>query len=106
MKNGPINGMDALNKEIFRLKLEMKSIENKLDSNISGLRHNYGAMALNSIFGEKEKRKVSQVMGMVASGFVNNPKLQGGVSNLVENLTERIADWVERTADRFRKKKD
>jgi hypothetical protein len=104
MKKTAIKNLDALEKEIYRMKLEARQLEEKLDTNFSYLKDNYGAMAINSLFHKKKKNEDS-TEGFFDS-FIKNDTIKTVVSKVTDHIADRAADGINDLIDKLTNKKD
>lgn len=106
MKSSRIHNLDSLEKEIYRLKLHSKKLEDKMDENFTHLKENYGRMARNSVFGKKEGMKDALGAG-ISGAFFRNERLQQAIDKIVSHLVEKATDGLDSLIDKlFRKEKD
>ncbi|MBI2730366.1 MAG: hypothetical protein HYX40_06395 [Sphingobacteriales bacterium] len=103
MKPSRIHNLDNLEKEIYRLKLHSKKLEDKMDDNFNYLKENYSRMARNSFFGKKEG--VKDTLGAGISGaFFRNEKLQQAIDKIVTHLVEKATDGLDTLLDKLFKR--
>jgi hypothetical protein len=103
MPTPKIRNLESLDSEIYRLKLRSKEIEHSLDKNIMGLRKNAGSMAINSFM------QSGLIQGVASGNFWTNlvfrlfqsKKLQDGLGKLVDNLTDKIGDGIDKVASKL-----
>ena len=104
MTTGKIKNLDSLEKEIYRLKLRQKELEHSLDKNIMGLKKNAGSMALNSIMGSGLASTISSPAGFwdaLLTRILQSKKIQDGVWKLVDNVSEKIGDGIDKVASKL-----
>lgn len=99
-----IKNLDNLEKEIYRLKLKSRQLEDRFDSNLEHLQNNYGSMIRNSIF--QSKKESQPVSSSILDSVVNNEKLQNALNRIVNHLAEKAADGIDAVIDKLFKKKD
>lgn len=97
-----IHHLDALDLEISRLKLEARSIGQKLDHNTGYLRRNYLPMLLNTFTGRsKEKEKSNTSLFDLLSG---NETFAATVNKVTSHITGRVAGEVCHLVERLLEK--
>ncbi|MBK5270704.1 MAG: hypothetical protein JJE22_06790 [Bacteroidia bacterium] len=102
-KNRNIRNLDTLEKEIYRLQLEAKQIEERLDSNLDHFQHNYAYMAMNSLFHRSSgKEKVKE---KIFSSILENEKISKGIDKIFGYLADKTAEGIENLFDRIFHKK-
>ena len=104
MTTGKISNLDTLEKEIYRLKLRQKEIEHNLDKNVMGLKKNAGSLVLNSILGVGLASTMASPAGFwnaLVMRVLESPKLQNGLGKLVDNVTEKLGDGIEKVASKI-----
>lgn len=99
-KSGKIQTLDALEKEIYKLKLHAKELEGQLDKNIDHLQNNYGGMIRNSIFGKKTGASA------LSGGLFFTEKVQEGINKIVDHLAEKAVEGVDAVIEKVFKKKE
>lgn len=97
-KSGKIQTLDALEKEIYRLKLHARNLEGELDKNIDHLQQNYGGMIRNSIFGKKTGAAA------FSGGLFFTEKVQEGINKIVDHLAEKAVEGVDAVIEKVFKK--
>ena len=83
-KTRNIHNIDTLEREIYRLKLEARNIEDRLDSNLDHLQQNYFSMTMNSVFCTEDKKKD-------ANGFWNSFSKNDGFASAMNSIAGTIA---------------
>ncbi len=91
---GKINSINSLELEMEKMRLRMRSIENKLDDNLNGLQDNYGMMALNSVLGKEKKAKIHSFWAKMADKLLENPKLHNNIGKWVDRLADKLAAGI------------
>ena len=102
-----IRSMESLDNEIYRLAKRREEIEQDLDNNMMGLWNNAGSMAWNSLM------KTGLVQAVISGNFwtgmasrlFKSKKLQDGVGKLVDNLTDKIGDGINKVASKLHRDK-
>jgi hypothetical protein len=92
---GKINNLHGLELEIEKMRLRMRTIEGKLDDNLTGLKENYGMMAFNSVVGSEKKAKMHSFWSNMAGKLLENPKLQNNIGKWVDKIADRLADGMD-----------
>lgn len=104
MKVKNIHNLDSLECEIYRLQLEAKRIEEKLDHNLEHLHENFSSMAMNSFFCHK-RNKISEKDSLI-SEVLDNEKLNSVLGKVTDRMAERAAAGIDRLVDKiFSRKK-
>src|SRR6185503_2802722 len=99
-----IHSLDSLEREIYRLKLEAKSIEEKLDHNFEHLQENFSSITMNS-FCSKKKNKENEKDGLFGS-FLKSEKLNTVADKITDHVANRAAEGIDKLIDKiFHKKK-
>ncbi|MFI5129146.1 MAG: hypothetical protein ACHQFX_04115 [Chitinophagales bacterium] len=99
-----IHSLDSLEREIYRLKLEVKSIEDRMDYNFEHLKENFSSMTMNS-FSTKRKNKEDGKDSLFGS-FLKNEKLNSFADKITHHIASRAADGIDKLIDKmFHKKK-
>jgi hypothetical protein len=99
-----IHNLDSLEREIYRLKLEAKNIEEKLDQNLEHLHGNFSSIAMNSFFHEKKNKEEEK--DYIFGSFLKNEKLNAFVNKITDHITERAEEGIDKLIDKiFHKKK-
>lgn len=99
-----INNLQSLDKEIYRLKLEAKRLEEKLDGNFDHLQEDFFSMAFNS-FLHRRWYKESWSTNIVA-GLLNNERLQNALSKLLSYVADKTGEGIDTLLNRVFKKKE
>jgi len=98
-KSKDIHNLDSLEKEIYRLKLEAKIIEEKLDHNLEHLQVNFPSMAMNSFFSQR-KKKGEENDGLFGS-FLKNEGLNSVADKITAHIASRAADSIDKLIDKL-----
>ena len=93
-KNGKINDLDSLEKEIYRLKLESKMTEAKFDKNVEFLKKNYPQMIFNSVLSRNSNNRFKQ-------NLFRNETLNNIVSNVTDHIAECATVGIKEKIDRL-----
>jgi hypothetical protein len=83
-RNSKITNLDSLEKEIYRLKLESKMTEARLDKNIDFLKHNYATMFFSTI--------LSKNTSLGVNGFKHTLFKNENLNTLFSSLADHIAE--------------
>lgn len=103
-----IKNLDTLEKEIYRLRLEAKNYESKLEDNLDHLQKNYASMAINSVFSRpaaKESGK-ERIKEKIFSSIWDNEKIRNGISKIIGHLADRASEGIENLIDKILHRKD
>ena len=99
-----IHNLESLEREIYRLKQEAKSIEEKLDHNFEHLQENFSSITMNS-FCSKKKNNENGKAGLFAS-FLKDEKLNTVADKIKDHVASRAAEGIDKFIDKiFHKKK-
>ena len=98
-----IYNLDSLQREVYRLKLEAKRMEEKFDRNIEDLQENYASMAMNSIL-HKCRNKENGKNNFFDSFFENYGVR--AMNKIGDRIAEKAAEAIDGLIDTlFQKKK-
>lgn len=97
-----IRNLDQLEKEIYRLKLEARQSESRMNDHIEKLQTQFGSMLRNTVFPKKESHH-SAASGVV-NGFLEHDGLRQSVSRLLEKLADKAAEGLDGLVERVFKK--
>src|SRR3974390_3231293 len=100
-----IKNLDTLEKEIYRLRLEAKSKEEKLEENLDYLQKNYASMIMNSIFNRAHSGK-EKIKEKFFSSVWENEKIQEGINKIISHLADRASEGIENLVDKILHRKD
>jgi hypothetical protein len=99
-----LHNLDSLEREIYRLTLEAKNIEEKLDNNLAHLEENFSSITMNSFFGKKKNRENEQASFFTS--LLKNEKLTTVVDKITDRIADRAAEGIDKLLDKmFHKKK-
>lgn len=99
-----IHSLHSLEKEIFKLQLKARAIEDTLDHNFDHLQDNFNRMAWNSLVRYKSNKQ-SWSAGVV-QGLLGQDRIQDALAKLVAFLADRLSDGLDGLINRvFGKKK-
>ncbi|MEI9908206.1 MAG: hypothetical protein WDO71_00135 [Bacteroidota bacterium] len=99
-----IHSIDSLEREIYRLQVEAKSIEEKLDGSIDYLQRNYSAMFVNSIFAMRKDKEEGK-SGFFDS-FFKNEHFNAAVNKITDRIADRAGEGIDTLIDKiFHKRK-
>lgn len=99
-----IHNLDTLEKEIYRLKLEARNIEAKLENNFDYLQQNYSSIFMNS-FSSKKKQEREKKNDFFDSLF-KNENFYSAINKVTEHIANRAADGIDSLIDKiFHKRK-
>ena len=89
----PIRNITSLEREIFRLELESRRLEDKIGDNYKYLKSNFPSLIAGSAFRYAAGKSVKWT---ILESIWKNEKVQDGVQSVVANITERLAGWVNK----------
>lgn len=89
----PIRNMTALEREIFRLELESRRMEDKIGDNFTYLKSNFPSLIAGSALHYAAGKSVKWT---ILESIWKNEKVQEGVQSVVANVSERFAAWVKK----------
>jgi hypothetical protein len=94
-----IHNFDTLEREIYRLKLEAKNIEEKLDRNLDHLQENYFSMTMNSVFGKS--RQHDETRGGFFDSFFKNESFNAAINRMTGIIADKAAAGIEILIDKL-----
>lgn len=100
-----IKNLDTLEKEIYRLRLEAKNYESKLEENLDHLQKNYASMTMNSIFNKTSSGK-EKIKEKIFSSIWENEKVRNGLDKIISFLTDKTVEGIESLIDKILHPKD
>lgn len=105
MKKGSnIHNLDTLEREIYRLRLEAKNKEDKLNDNFEHLQKHFPHLLINS-FSCRKKYQNNREEDISGSIF-KNEKLNLFINKIADKISERASDGIDHLFDKiFNKKK-
>lgn len=98
-----IHNIDTLEREIYRLQLHSKNMEQRIDENFSYLQKNFSSMAMGSIFSKKSGK--SEIKDQILGSIFSNEKLQGALGRVIDHLIDKIVEGAENLAGHFKEEK-
>jgi hypothetical protein len=98
------NNLQSLEKEIRRLKLHAKQMEDQFDDNFSHLQENYIGMVLNSVLPEKPIYK--GIPATIVSLFLEHDRFRNTMIKLAEQLIDKASDGIDYISEKLARKKD
>ena len=99
-----IHGLDSLEREIYRLKLEARRIEDKMDHNLEHLQENFTSMTMKS-FCSKRTNKEEGKESLFGS-FLKSERLNSVADKITDHIAGRAANGIDKVLDKlFHKKK-
>jgi hypothetical protein len=87
-----IHNLDSLEREIYRLKLQAKNMEGKLDKNLDYLQDNYLSMTMNSFFCKDDGKKNGDGSNFKHEGL--NATINTIAGNIADKASERLHSWM------------
>jgi hypothetical protein len=100
-----IKNLDTLEKEIYRLRLEARNFEDKLEKNFDHLQKNYASMTMNTVFGAASSAK-EKVKDKIFNSIWENEKIRSGFDKIVSHLADKAAEGIENFVDKILHRKD
>ncbi|HYM93079.1 MAG TPA: hypothetical protein VET23_02995 [Chitinophagaceae bacterium] len=103
-----IKNLDTLEKEIYRLRLEAKNYEDKLEESLEHFQRNYTSMALNSVFSRSSQKESGKekIKEKIFSSIWENEKIRNGIDKIIGFLAEKTTEGVENLIDKILHRKD
>jgi hypothetical protein len=99
-----IHNIDSLERKIYRLKLEVKNIEESLDDNFIHLQKNFSSMVMSSFLSgwKKENRG-----GGLFNSFIKNEAAATFFNNITAHIGDQVMENIGRLINRafYRKNK-
>jgi F0F1-type ATP synthase delta subunit len=102
-KSKNIHSLDSLEREIYRLRLEAKNIEKKIDHNLEHLQESFSSMAMNSFF--RKKKTTEAEKDSFFGSFLKNEKLNAAFNKITDHIADRAAEVIDQLIDKFFHKK-
>jgi hypothetical protein len=104
MKKGKtIHNLETLEREIYRLRLDAKSKEDKLNENFEHCQKNFPHLVMNSLFCRKKHGENDR--NFFGSAF-KNEKLTLFIDKIVDRFSDRAANGIDHLFEKiFHKKK-
>jgi hypothetical protein len=96
-KSKNIHNIDSLEREIYRLKLEVKNIEEKLDDNFTHLQQNFSSMAMNSFL---SGRKIGSPQEGLFNSFIKNEAAASFLNKISGHIGNRVMENIDSLIDR------
>ena len=101
-KSSHINNIDTLEREIYRLKLEARNIEDKMAKSLDHLQQNYLSMTMNSAFCKKESKKNGE-SGFWKS-FVKNEGFTSAMNSIAGAISAKAVEGLGEWVNQFKQK--
>ena len=99
-----IKNLESLEREIYRLQVKTRKMEDKLEDNFEYLQNNFSSLLMNSFFQKRSKDKVKE--NGETSSFFKNEKAGYFFGKVSDHLAGKVADAVTNLVDRmFHKEK-
>jgi len=89
----PIRNMTALEREIYRLELEAKRMEDKIGDNYDYFKHHFPGLVVGSFIQHASGKSIKYT---ILESIWKNEKVQESVQAVAENITERVSTWIKR----------
>ena len=103
-KEKKFQNIRALEKEIRKLKLRARQIENEFDDNFSHLQENYLPMTLNSVLPQKIRYK--GIPATIISLLLDNDRFRNTFIKLSEEVIDRVSEGIDYLSEKLKRKKD
>jgi hypothetical protein len=94
-----IHNLDTLEREIYRLQLEVKNMEQKFDRNFDHLQQNYSSMFMGSFF--RRKKESDEGKSSFFDSFFKNENFHAAVSKITDRLADKAAEGIENLVDKI-----
>ncbi len=91
--NSPIRNITALEREIYRLELDAKKMEEKMGDNYTYLKNHFPGLVVGSFIQQAAAKSIKYT---ILESIWKNEKVQDSVHAVAENVTERVASWIKR----------
>ena len=103
-----IKSLDALEKEIYRLRQDAKKYESNLENNLDYLQKNYASMAVNSVFSKSEAKESGKekLKEKILSSIWENEKVRNGIDKIISHLADRASEGIETLIDKILHRKE
>jgi hypothetical protein len=92
MNMKPIRNMTALEREIYRLELDARRMEDKIGDNYIYLKKHFPSLLAGSVIQQAAGKSIKYA---ILESVWNNEKVQEGVQSILANVSERLASWVK-----------
>lgn len=96
--------LDSLEREIRKLKVKAKRLEQQMDENLDYLQENYTGMLFNSVLPLKSKKQ-GWASGIVRV-LTGNPRLQQSLGRLADFVAEKAVEGLDSLYSRLFGKKE
>jgi hypothetical protein len=100
-----IRNLDTLEKEIYRLQLEARNYEDRLEKNFDYLKQHYASMTMNTIAGAAASAK-EKVKEKIFDAIWQNEKVRSGIDKIVSYLADKAAEGIESLVDKILHRKE
>jgi hypothetical protein len=104
-----IKNLDNLEKEIYRLKLEVKNYSERLSGRLDYLQQHYASMTANHFFCRQDDKKSSGKSTDKESyshSWFENESFQDGLNSLLGRFAGRVAKGLDKLFSNWKAKKD
>lgn len=99
----PIKNLDTIEKEIYRLRLKAKNLEQKFDNQFENLHDNYSSLLLNTFLKRKKPREENAAEN---KSILSIEKLESAFTRIADHLIDKAADSIENVVDKMLKSKE
>ncbi len=86
-----IHNLDTLEKEIYRLRLSAKNIEEKLDNNFEHPQQNYSSMFMNFFFAKRSMKKKKEAFSLI---HFSKTRILMGLSTRSQTILPTVLQMV------------
>lgn len=104
MKPASIHNLDTLEKEILRLRLKAKTLEQEIGKNMDYLQDNYADMLLHSF--TKTKKGQAYEKYTVLDSLLKNERLNATLNTLTQHIADKASEHIENLVDKLFKKNE
>ena len=94
-----INNLQSLEKEISRLQLHARQLEEKMDDRLDYFQDNYPGMMMKSLF--PGMRQGTDLPATILHVFMQSERLQDTLGKLITHLFDKASDWLELLMDKL-----
>jgi len=93
LEKGKITSLSSLDREIYRLQLHARALEEEIDGKFNHLQENYSSMMIKSMLPAIQRK--TGIPSGVLQVLAQNQRLQDVFGTLAERLVDKVADGVE-----------
>lgn len=103
MAKSTIHNLDQLEKEVYRLKLKSKLLEEKLNAHLDYFQHHAGGLFINSIYSKKGDT-ADPGQGIVQT-LLGHDGLQTAINRIVGHYADKAAEGLDHLINKWIVKK-